>query len=81
MDSGQAQSKIMLSAQGARALADKILDQVNNLLGDAPPESAAVTQEHPVTAPLNEIQMELDHARKVMAEVSEKLRVIAERIW
>ncbi len=80
-DTGVSEAKILSSAQDTLSLTKKVLGQVNDILGeptDASPDSGIAA---PVNAPLTEIQICLDAARKTLCLISERLVAIRERIW
>ncbi len=80
-DTGASEAKILSSAQDTLRLTEKVLGQVNDILGeptDASPDSGVTPS---VSAPLTEIQTRLDAARKTLYLISERLTAIRERIW
>lgn len=77
---GQTEAKILTSAAANLELVEKVLDQVDMLLGE-PRDTKGEEVAQPTRNPLATIQTDLDRAKKSLLVISEKLMVIKSRIW
>lgn len=77
------EATILTSTQSNLALANRVLGQVNTILGEPPEDSVPETGKtvQSIKCPLSEIQVDLDTTAGRLQVILDKLELVIRRIW